>query len=84
MTFNFGTILLCILGLGLLTGIGLFIYSYLEASNLKIDEQDIDAVKDPEKRRRIPSLATSSAAQKVQERPLAARWSGSTASDRRC
>lgn len=50
MTFNFGTILLCILGLGLLTGIGLFIYSYLEASNLKIDEQDIDAVKDPDKK----------------------------------
>ncbi|MBR2749872.1 MAG: metallophosphoesterase family protein [Clostridiales bacterium] len=43
MTFNIGTILLCILGLGFLTGIILLVYSYLEAGNLKVDIRDIDA-----------------------------------------
>ncbi|MBR3058649.1 MAG: metallophosphoesterase family protein [Clostridiales bacterium] len=41
MNPTLGTILLCILGFGLITGIILLIYSFLEASNLKIDIQDI-------------------------------------------
>jgi len=41
MDLSFGTVLLCILGLMFLTGIGLLIYSYLEASNLLVDVRDI-------------------------------------------
>ena len=41
MNPTLGTILLCILGFGLITGLILLIYSFLEASNLKIDIQDI-------------------------------------------